>query len=135
VIDASKGKVTLTSVNKAGEAQSAVFFGGKFLVAQRDGSGLVTLQLRGNLNCGKARPSTASASAGSKGRRLWGSGKGKFRTEGNYGSATVRGTVWLTEDRCVGTYFKVRKGVVTVRDFGANETFPLGKGKSYLATP
>lgn len=135
VVDATKGKVTLTSVNKAGETQTAVFFGGKFLVAQRDGSGLVTLKLRGNLECGKAGPSSATASAGRKGRKLWGSGKGKFRTEGNYGSATVRGTVWLTEDRCSGTFFKVRKGVVTVRDFSANETFPLGKGKSYLASP
>ena len=136
VVDATKGKVTLTSVNKAGETQTAIFFGGKFLVAQRDGSGLVTLKLRGNLNCASARPSAlATASAGRKGRRLWGSGKGKFRTEGNYGSATVRGTVWLTEDRCTGTFFKVRKGVVTVRDFSANETFPLGKGKSYFAQP
>ena len=137
VVDASKGKVTLTSVNKAGEAQTAVFYGGKFLVAQRDGSGLVTLKLRGGnfKSCGKAGPSTATASAGRKGRRLWGSGKGKFRTEGNYGSATVRGTVWLTEDRCSGTFFKVRKGVVTVRDFSGNQTFSLSKGKSYLAQP
>ena len=134
VVDASKGKVTLTSVNKAGEAQTAVFYGGKFLVAQRDGSGLVTLKLRGGnfRNCGKAKGSSATASARS-GRRLWGSGKGKFRTEGNNGSATVRGTVWLTEDRCSGTFFKVKQGVVTVRDFVANETFPLGKGKTYLA--
>jgi hypothetical protein len=136
VVDATKGKVTLTSVNKAGEAQTAIFYGGKFLVAQRDGSGLVTLKLRGGnfSNCGKAKGSTATASARS-GRRLWGSGKGKFRTEGNNGSATVRGTVWLTEDRCAGTFFKVKQGVVTVRDFAANETFPLGKGKSYLAQP
>ena len=137
VVDASKGKVTLTSVNKAGETQTAVFYGGKFLVAQRDGSGLVTLKLRGgNLSgCKNAEGSSATASAGRKGRRLWGSGKGKFRTEGNNGSATVRGTVWLTEDRCTGTFFKVKQGVVTVRDFAANETFPLGKGKTYLATP
>ena len=135
VVDATKGKVTLTSVNKAGEAQTAVFYGGKFLVAQRDGSGLVTLQLRGALKgCTKAGSSMATAS-GKKGRRLWGSGKGKFRTEGNYGSATVRGTVWLTEDRCTGTFFKVKKGVVTIRDFSANETFPLGKGKTYFAQP
>lgn len=136
VVDATKGKVTLTSINKAGETQTAVFFGGRFLVAQRDGSGLVTLKLRGgNFSaCKKAQDSSATASARS-GRRLWGSGKGKFRTEGNNGSATVRGTVWLTEDRCSGTFFKVKQGVVTVRDFAANETFPLGKGKSYLAQP
>jgi hypothetical protein len=133
VVDASKGKVTLTSVNKAGETQTAVFFGGKFLIAEQERSGLVVLKLRGALRCGKARPSLATASAGRKGRRLWGSGKGKFRTEGNYGSATVRGTVWLTEDRCAGTFFKVRKGVVGVRDFSAAQTFSLPAGKSYFA--
>ncbi|HZO06589.1 MAG TPA: right-handed parallel beta-helix repeat-containing protein [Solirubrobacterales bacterium] len=135
IVDATNGKVTLTSVNKAGETQTAVFYGGKFLVAQQEGSGLVVLKLRGSLKgCPKAGDSSATAS-GKKGRRLWGSGKGKFRTEGNYGSATVRGTVWLTEDRCTGTFFKVRKGVVTVRDFPAKSTVSLGKGKSYFAKP
>ena len=27
--------------------------------------------------------------------KLWGSGKGKFRTTGKYSAATVRGTIWL----------------------------------------
>ena len=137
IVDATKGKVTLTSANKAGETQTAVFFGGRFLVAQRDGSGLVTLKLRGGnfKGCKQASGSSAAASAARKGRRLWGSGKGRFRTEGNHGSATVRGTIWLTEDRCNATFFKVRQGVVTIRDFDNNETFPLGKGKSYLARP
>ncbi|HEY6731749.1 MAG TPA: CSLREA domain-containing protein [Solirubrobacterales bacterium] len=136
IVDATRGKVTLTSINKAGETQTAVFFGGKFLVLQQEGSGLVVLKLRGgNFNaCKSARGSGASAS-GKSGRKLWGSGKGKFRTEGNNGSATVRGTIWLTEDRCSGTFFKVKQGVVTVRDFAAGKTFPLGKGKSYLAEP
>lgn len=138
IVDATRGKVTLTSINKKGETQTAVFFGGIFLVQQQEGSGLVILKLRGPLNCGKASGGgrlTGLERGGSKSRKLWGSGKGNFRTEGNNGSATVRGTIWLTEDRCDGTFFKVRRGVVTIRDFGANETFPLGKGKSYLAQP
>ncbi len=139
IVDATRGKVTLTSVNRKGETQTAVFFGGVFLVQQQEGSGLVVLKLRGPLACGKAarkgRVAGRSERGGSKSRKLWGSGKGNFRTEGNNGSATVRGTVWLTEDRCNGTYFKVKQGVVTIRDFGANETFSLGKGKSYLAQP
>ena len=46
--------------------------------------------------------------------KLWGSGHGNFRTEGNDGSATVRGTIWLVEDRCDGTtFFKTRRGIVT----------------------
>lgn len=139
IVDATRGKVVLTSVNRKGETQTAVFFGGVFLVQQHEGSGLVILKLRGLLNCGKAARSGRVADhlqrGGSKSRKLWGSGKGNFRTEGNNGSATVRGTIWLTEDRCGGTFFKVKQGVVTIRDFGANETFPLGKGKSYLAEP
>ena len=139
LVDATRGKVTLTSVNRKGETQTAVFFGGVFLVQQQEGSGLVVLKLRGALDCGKAARSGRVAGrlerGGKKSRKLWGSGKGNFRTEGNNGSATVRGTIWLTEDRCSGTFFKVSQGVVTIRDFGAGETFQLGKGKSYLATP
>lgn len=139
IVDATRGKVVLTSVNRKGETQTAVFFGGIFLVQQHEGSGLVILKLRGPLDCGKPARSGRVADhlerGGSKSRKLWGSGKGNFRTEGNNGSATVRGTIWLTEDRCNGTFFKVKQGVVTIRDFGANETFPLGKGKSYLAEP
>src|SRR5262249_51678455 len=106
---------------------------GKFLVAQQEGSGLVVLKLRGNLSCGAAKDSATAS--GKKGRRLWGSGEGRFRTEGNYGSATVRGAGWLTEDRCGGTFFKVRKGTVSVRDFTDSTTVSVSKGESYLAKP
>lgn len=136
IVDATQGKVLLTSVNANGEAQSAYFYGGKFLVVQHDGSGLVILKLRGEpLACGaRASGSTATAS-GKKGNRLWGSGHGNFRTEGNYGSATVQGTIWFTEDRCNGTFFKVKRGVVSVRDFGKGKTISLPAGKTYLANP
>jgi hypothetical protein len=43
---------------------------------------------------------------------LWGSGKGQFRTKGRYAAATVRGTIWLTADRCDGTFVRVRRGVI-----------------------
>ena len=129
--------MTLTSVNKKGETQTAVFFGGIFGVQQHEGSGLVILKLRGPLaGCQASSSAEVALRGGSKSRKLWGSGHGNFRTEGNNGSATVRGTIWLTEDRCDGsTFFKVRRGVVTIRDFTSNETFPLAKGKSYLAQP
>lgn len=134
VVDATKGKVTLTSVNKAGETQTAVFYGGKFLIAQKEGAGLVVLKLRGgNFSSCKGASGSSATASGKSGRKLWGSGKGKFRTEGSYGSATVRGTVWLTEDRCSGTFFKTKKGVVSVRDFVTGTNFSLPAGKSYLA--
>ena len=44
--------------------------------------------------------------------KLWGSGKGKFRTDGKYSAATVRGTIWLVQDQCNGTLTKVKRGTV-----------------------
>ena len=66
-------------------------------------------------------------------RQLWGSGEGAFRTVGRFSSATVRGTTWLTNDRCDGTLTKVTAGKVGVRDFVLKKTVVVKKGKSYLA--
>ena len=49
-------------------------------------------------------------------RKLWGDGRGRFRTRGRYGAATVRGTKWLTRDRCDGTKVRVLEGRVSVKD-------------------
>jgi hypothetical protein len=136
IIDSTAGKAALTSINATGTEQSAAFYSGRFLVAQQEGSGLVTLRLRGgNFSaCAGTEGRRQRASASAKGgRRLWGSGHGNFKTEGNYGSATVRGTIWFTEDRCDGTYFEVKRGIVSVRDFPAGRTLSLPAGKSYLA--
>jgi ferric-dicitrate binding protein FerR (iron transport regulator) len=64
---------------------------------------------------------------------LWGNGKGKFRTNGKYSSATVRGTVWLTQDECDGTLTKVTRGTVRVRDLKRKKTVTVKAGHSYLA--
>jgi hypothetical protein len=66
-------------------------------------------------------------------RRLWGDGKGRFRRRGRYSAATVRGTLWLTEDRCDGTLTRVRRGRVSVLDFARRRTVVVGQGRSYLA--
>ena len=66
-------------------------------------------------------------------RFVWGDGKGSFRTSGNYSSATVQGTKWLTADRCDGTYTQVAHGRVLVRDFRRHKTILLHTGQSYLA--
>ena len=65
--------------------------------------------------------------------KLWGNGKGKFRTNGKYSSATVRGTIWLVQDRCEGTLTKVKRGTVAVRDFKRKKTVSVKAGHSYLA--
>jgi hypothetical protein len=65
--------------------------------------------------------------------KLWGSGKGRFRTKGRYSSATVRGTIWLTADRCDGTLTIVKRGTVSVRDLRRHKTVKVKAGHSYLA--
>jgi hypothetical protein len=134
IIDATRGRVTLTSVDANGLAQSADFYLGRFQIFQEEGGALVTLRLRGGdfSSCKKAGGS-ARTSKQRSGRKLWGSGAGRFRTQGNFGAASVRGTVWLTVDQCKGTFFKVRRGVVSVQDFVADKVLSLPAGKSYWA--
>jgi len=57
-------------------------------------------------------------------RRLWGNGRGRFRTAGRYSAATVRGTWWLVEDRCDGTLTRVRRGEVEIEDFTIADEAP-----------
>jgi CSLREA domain-containing protein len=148
VIDATKGKVTLTSIDPDGTEQTASFFGGVFKVKQKEGSGLVVLELLDTGVCPARRPAPRAAASLFPGAstlltarpgkattgKLWGSGHGNFKTEGNQGAATVRGTIWLVEDRCNGTtFFKTRRGVVSIRDFVLHKTLSLPAGKSYVA--
>jgi hypothetical protein len=68
-------------------------------------------------------------------RQLWGNGKGKFRTRGRYASATVRGTNWLTADRCDGTFVRVRVGVIQVNDLPDRRLVTVRAPRTYLAGP
>ena len=86
--------------------------------------------------CGKATRATAGLSAEAKKtpvRRLWGKGKGRFRTRGRYSSGTVRGTNWITTDFCDGTDTRVVKGIVRVYDFVTKKWILLEAGDSYFA--
>jgi hypothetical protein len=140
IVDATDGKVRLNSVDAAGKPQSALFYGGRFEIFQQRDESLVVLELRGGdfSRCdGDGYPrgrAGAQASARKKGgRQLWGSGKGDFRSKGNFGAATVRGTTWFTEDNCGGTFFKVKQGVVSVRDYPDDRTLSLPPGKGHWA--
>ena len=68
-------------------------------------------------------------------RRLWGHGKGRFRTKGRYSAGTVRGTWWETLDRCDGTVTRVRTGVVDVYDFVLKKHVKVTPGHQYFAGP
>jgi hypothetical protein len=135
-LDTRKGRVRLVAaLDGAGNTQTADFFSGFFKVTQRR-SGLVDLRLAGRLeNCGRSKRSSTAARK-RKGRRLWGSGKGRFRTRGRRSAALVRGTEWLVYDRCdKSTYNAVRTGTVDVRDFGRKKTIRLTPGgrRIYIA--
>ena len=45
----------------------------------------------------------------------------------------VRGTRWLTEDRCDGTLIRVTSGSVAVKDLVTHKTVVVKRGKRYLA--
>jgi hypothetical protein len=123
--DTSKGRVNLIAAGR----QRSWFYRGVFKLGQGKGrKPLSTLTLTGSLACGKS----ANIAAKRK-RRLWGDGKGRFRTKGKHSAATVVGTKWLVEDRCNGTLTKVVKGKVRVRDFRARRTVTVRAGKQYFA--
>jgi hypothetical protein len=143
LIDATNGTIELTSVRDAsGKTQTGTFWGGVFQVRQSRTEAVTELALTGGdfSRCrakgtrrGKLVASRTSRHS-SRVRRLWGRDRGgRFRTRGRNGSATVRGTRWLTEDRCNGTLFKVAEGAIDVRDDRKRKTVRLKRGKSYLA--
>ena len=66
-------------------------------------------------------------------RRLFGDGKGSFRTRGRNAAATVRGTRWSVQDRCDGTLVTVQRGRVEVRDLVRRRTVFVRTGHTYLA--
>jgi hypothetical protein len=85
--------------------------------------------------CPKRRTSNAGRITAKTVRQVWGDGKGRFRTRGRYSSATVRGTNWLTADRCDGTFTRVVRGVIQVSDFPRRRQITVRPGGSHLARP
>lgn len=163
LVDALDGAITLTSASdRTGATQTATFHGAVFEIRQdagprpvtelalRDTEGPISCELRRSvrgvlraIGVSRSSPiihsalregSPTAAARKRRGRRgLWSNGRGRFRTRGRHGAASVRGTRWLTEDRCEGTFFRVTRGVVTVEDFARDRTVTLAAGDSYLA--
>ena len=130
-VDTTDGVAKVT-VARGPTLDTSEFYDGDFTVLQPGPKALGELRLKGGnfLDCvssfralAKKRPL----------RRLWGSGKGHFRTRGRYSSATVRGTKWLTEDLCDSTRITVVQGVVLVHDFVRNVDVSVPAGHSYRA--
>lgn len=114
VVDATRGDVRVrTARGKGRPLNDGVFWDGSFVLSQRGGAGGETeLKLTG----GDAGVCTGEASVFRGGaavrQQLWGKSNGNFRSKGKNGSGASRGTKWLTEDRCDGTRFSVKDGVV-----------------------
>jgi hypothetical protein len=141
-VDASDGRVALTVPRPGGRGErTAAFRDGRFRVRQ-DRTGVTELRLVGGdlddcptgaRRAQRAGGRLAAAAQDSPRRRLWGRGKGRYRTRGRGSSSTVRGTTWLTEDRCDGTLTRVVSGTVEVRDFALGRTVRVRAGERYLA--
>jgi hypothetical protein len=150
-LDTRAGRVAVTSAadTNGSRAQTADFYDGLFQVKQsvpkkkpKKAEALITdLVLEGEPSrsqCAGQRGARSAAVSKKKGPtavlgQLWGSGKGRFRTSGKYSSATVRGTVWLVQDRCEGTLTRVSRGTVQVADFPRHTTVSVEAGHIYLA--
>jgi hypothetical protein len=140
-LDTRKGTVVLESArDRAGTRQRGRFLNAIFQVRQsrkRSAKGLTNLVLKGSnfRRCGQTRRRQRASAALTRRqiRRLRANATGRFRTSGRNSSATVRGTIWDTIDRCDGTLTRVRRGRVVVRDFRRKRNIVVRAGKSYLA--
>jgi hypothetical protein len=147
-LDTAKGRVRLrTASDTRKHVQRADFFRGRFVVrqvraprgkAKKRSTKLITdIILDGSSFRRACRTTTASISAKRRSkkrvRRLFGDGKGTFRTKGRNAAATVRGTRWGVQDRCDGTLVVVQRGRVSVRDLVKRKTVIVRTGHEYLA--
>jgi hypothetical protein len=140
-LDTKRGTVRLESATGTGaKTQSGRFSAGIFQMLQsrkKGARGLTELRLKGaGFNRCRARGGRRASAAQlrrSTIRRLKANAKGRYRSRGSHASATVRGTIWITADRCDGTLITVKRGKVAVRDFRRRKTVTVRAGKRYLA--
>ena len=138
-MDTRRGRVelrTATSITKPGATQSAQFYAGMFLVRQVGGRRrpMTEAVMNGEMQCRSSRGKLEPAGRRrARSRRLWGNGRGRFRTRGRNSSATVRGTIWLQKDTCTRTTTSVRRGTVIVRDFAKRRNVRVKAPKRYTA--
>ena len=135
-VDVTKGAVTLSPIDGTLTASGGADITAQFVLVRAKAAGkpIVELQLTGgDFNACAKRVVQASGKTAKTVRRLWAKGNGKFRTRGQYASALIRGTDWLTADRCDGTLVQVREGVVTAFDLVLKKTVVVNAGQSYVA--
>ena len=123
-VDVTKGRIRLTSAADAsGATQTADFYGGRFTITQDKSAHPVTELRLDRPSCPAPRVGGERHQEEEEVNEVWGDGKGAFRTRGRYGSAAVRGTKWLTRDRCDATFFpRPPRASSAVRDFARRKT-------------
>lgn len=140
VINATHGRVAVTTAAPHGGTQTGEFFEGEFVLKQSR-SGLVTAELTGGdfAACPKAkasRPASASAARDQSKRvvrKLWADAHGSFATNGRFAVATVEGTEWLTEDLCDETLIRVTRDKVAVTNLVNHRHTVVTAGHQYTA--
>ena len=128
-------------MKKHSQTQRAQFYDGVFQIRQKKAKKPITdiiLKSAGFPRvCGASTRAVIGTAAQKRTRRvvsqLGGNGSGRFRTSGRHSAATVRGTIWLTQERCDGTLTRVTRGSVSVRDLRRKTTVIVRAGSSYLA--
>jgi hypothetical protein len=132
-IDTRRGTIKLTTTRGTGGGlQRGRFYDGVFVLRQRKAARAVTnLRLARDLPCKPARASRRASTKRVNG--VWGNAKGRYKVTGHDGATAVKGTQWLTQDRCDGTFVRVRSGTVDVRDFKLRRTVTVRAGETYLA--
>ncbi len=120
-----------------GSTESGQFYDGSFRLTQ-GANGFVQATLPSALRLGSSAcpwPTDSPSATAARGKsfKLWGHVKGHYSTKGNYGSASVLGTHWFTEETCAGTYFHVVEGTLWIRDFTLHKSVIIHAGQTYLA--
>ena len=141
VIEATNGKVTVTTRAPNGVIQTITYSQGEFKLTQGH-NGLVVATLVGGSFAGCptaaerlhiARATAAKAKPKHVVRKLWSEGHGRYSTKGNYAAGAVLGTRWLTEDLCEGTLIRVVTDKVAVTNLVNHHHVVVKAGHSYLA--
>lgn len=142
-LDTTRGAARLDTARANGTFTGTVVYAGLFRLEQaRRARSLLTARVQGRLprlcpphsRGGSLRAGASAGKRKSRGprRRLWSDGKGRFRATGRYGSATVRGTKFLIEERCSGTFVRVLRGSVDVEDRPRHRSVVVRAPRSYL---
>jgi parallel beta-helix repeat protein len=129
--DTTSGRVRLESAAEGRGNMSAVVYSGRFVARQRS----ATAGLHIELDSEHLRASRSASTAHRRKRRhnhTWIKCTG-CSASGCCGNGQTKGTTFYIEDRCDGTYIRVKKGRVRFRDFGRARTVTVRAGKDYFA--